>query len=112
MRVRPSAEDFAGAFFAADDDFLAAPDFVVFVDLAVVFLAADDDFLAAALDVFFFVASSLIGEAVSNTGEILITPHLYFFRKNEVEQKAHTLSCSLCRKRLYYAKQFIKVFLF
>ena len=74
MRVRPSAEDFAVAFFAADDDFLAAPDFVVFVDFAGAFFTADD-FLAAALDVFFFVASSRIGEAVSNTGEILITPH-------------------------------------
>ena len=87
MRVRPSAEDFAGAFFAADDDFLAAPEFVVFVDLAVVFLAADDDFLAAALDVFFFVASSLIGEAVSNTGEILITPYLYFFERMKLNKK-------------------------
>lgn len=67
MRVRPSAEDFAVVF-------LAAPDFVVFVDLAGAFFTADD-FLAAALDVFFFVASSRIGEAVSNTGEILITPH-------------------------------------
>ena len=44
---------------------------------------ADVGFLAAAFDVFFFAASSLIGEAVSNIGEILITPH-NIFRQSEL----------------------------
>ena len=79
IRVRPSAVDFAVpavfadlavVFLAADDDFLAV---AVFVDL-VAFFTADDGFLTVALDVFFFAASSLIGEAVSNTGEMLTTP--------------------------------------
>ena len=81
MRVRPSVElevlaDLAVDFLAADDDFLAVGDFEAFVDLALDFFTVDEDFFAALV---FLVASSIIGEAVSNTGEMLTTPIMYFF---------------------------------